>query len=204
MTLLHAHAPSEIRHTHRVEPSMTSRYVGPMAVTANQAAAALRVHLPQVDGTKLHWLLYYVQGHHLAYTGKPAFPNRILASTNGAAVEDFVDQHQPHTPGVLDDWLLNVVLAVATRYGKTTTGDLDRLARAEPPWQNTMAGQAINHAMMRAFFTGDGALEPVEHDSLERLRQTAAEIRRVQAASPPAEPDDLDALLAKVAGRGSR
>lgn len=204
MLLLDARTALKTRHPQPVETTLTSRYVGPMAATANQVAAALRDHLPHLEGPKLHRLLYYVQGHHLALTGRLAFPETVIAGPDGPEVDGFHDQHLNHLRGILDDWILNVVLVVATRYGQLTTGDLNRLTQAQPPWRDTPPKQPINPNMLAAFFTGDGAQEAFGPplDPAER-RRLAAEVRRVQT-SPPAEPDDLAALLAKVAGHGQR
>jgi uncharacterized phage-associated protein len=44
-----------------------------MAVSARDVAAALRERLPALGKVKLHKLLYYCQGHHLATFGVPLF-----------------------------------------------------------------------------------------------------------------------------------
>jgi hypothetical protein len=38
-----------------------------MVVSAHDVAAALRARLPDLPTKKLHKLLYYCQGHHLAF-----------------------------------------------------------------------------------------------------------------------------------------
>src|SRR5688572_7307429 len=67
-------------------PHRARRYRGRVPASANQVAAALREHLPGVEGPRLHRLLYYVQGHHLALHGRPAFTDDIAAGVNGPEV----------------------------------------------------------------------------------------------------------------------
>lgn len=50
-----------------------------MTVSAHDVAAELRKRLPGVDDQKLHALLYYCQGHHLAHTSEPLFHEEIHA-----------------------------------------------------------------------------------------------------------------------------
>src|SRR4051794_23364832 len=86
----------------RVETTMATRYVGPMPVTANQVAAALGTFLPELEGAKLPRLLSYVQGHQLAFFGRPAFAEAVVAGANGPEIKGFQDARQPHQRGVLD------------------------------------------------------------------------------------------------------
>lgn len=39
-----------------------------------------------IDETKLHILLYYAQGHHLAATGRPLFSDEIIATEDGPRI----------------------------------------------------------------------------------------------------------------------
>jgi uncharacterized phage-associated protein len=57
-----------------------------MAVPARDVAAALREWLPDLGAVKLHKLLYYCQGHHLARFGEPLFADTISAWDMGPVV----------------------------------------------------------------------------------------------------------------------
>lgn len=57
-----------------------------MAVPARDIAAALRERLPGIGSMKLHKLLYYCQGIHLAHVGEPVFPETISAWDMGPVV----------------------------------------------------------------------------------------------------------------------
>ena len=56
------------------------------SVSARDVAAVLRDRLPGLGTTKLHKLLYYCQGHHLAAFGEPLFAETISAWDNGPVV----------------------------------------------------------------------------------------------------------------------
>lgn len=157
-----------------------TRYV----YTANELAAFLRFELPDVGGPKLHRLLYYVQGHRLAYSGRPAFTEAIVAGPDGPEVAGFDDDHREHVRGVLDDEVLSIAyMEVVGRYGRLSTADLNRLSMAETPWRDASPGAVIGHDALAAFFAGDGAREQPEgipaptEDELVQLRANARRLR---------------------------
>jgi uncharacterized phage-associated protein len=57
-----------------------------MAVPAEEIAAALRERHPNLGKVKLHKLLHYCQGHHLATFGRPLFSETISAWDMGPVV----------------------------------------------------------------------------------------------------------------------
>lgn len=184
-------------------------YGGPMTtpvVAANQVAAALRREVPGLPTEKVHRLLYYVQGHHLALFGQPAFIEAVVATDDGPEVDFDCDPTLTHSPGTLGESVLNVVGLVAARYGRLTFADLVRLTRAEPPWQTTARGREITHDALREFFSGEGAQERVPaafRNDPERRRRIAEEVNRTRSQAP-GKPDDLQELLAEVTGRADR
>src|SRR5690349_6342361 len=62
-----------------LRPITAEPYAEPMPMTAHAIAAALRQRQPGMGVKKLHKLLYYVQGHHLAAFGQPLFRESISA-----------------------------------------------------------------------------------------------------------------------------
>ncbi|HEY6595845.1 MAG TPA: type II toxin-antitoxin system antitoxin SocA domain-containing protein [Asanoa sp.] len=58
-----------------------------MRVSAHDVAAVLRARQPALGTKKLHKLLYYCQGHHLAAFGSPLFAESIGAWDMGPVVE---------------------------------------------------------------------------------------------------------------------
>lgn len=179
------------------------RYRGAVTATANQVAAALREHLPASSGPRLHRLLYYVQGHHIALFGRPAFTEPLMAGPDGPTV-DGLTEPPAYQAGSVTDSIHTAATVVAGRYGGLTTADLDRLTTAEPPWRLAAADRAeIAHQALREFFTGPGRQEGAERFTAEYLRQAQKEV--IQAwANRTTQPDDLDAILAKVRGRDRR
>lgn len=51
--------------------------------SVHDVAAAIRERLPGVGDEKLHALLYYAQGHHLAVFGEPLFAEETVAAPAG-------------------------------------------------------------------------------------------------------------------------
>jgi len=58
-------------------------YAVNMSASAHDVAAALRDRLPGLPTKKLHKLLYFCQGHHLAVKGEPLFRRRSPRGTWG-------------------------------------------------------------------------------------------------------------------------
>lgn len=109
-----------------------------MSVSAHDVAAALRERLPGLPTKKLHKLLYYCQGHHLAATGEALFTETIAAWDMGPVVgslwrEERDSDARPGTP--LSESQLNTVGYVVSRYGRLTGRDLEALTHSESPWQ---------------------------------------------------------------------
>lgn len=181
-----------------------------MAVSAHDVAAALRERLPGLPSKKLHKLLYYCQGHHVAAFGDPLFREAVEAWDMGPVVAELW-RDEKYDPGnappraELDEGQLNTVGYVVSRYGKLTGRDLELLSHAEQPWLLADAGRGrgnssvISLASMRDYYATSGAPgedEDVPLDSAEvaQLLRGAAE-RRTQ----PAQADGLDVIRARLA-----
>jgi uncharacterized phage-associated protein len=112
-----------------------------MTVSARDVAAALRERLPDLPIKKLHKLLYYCQGHHLAQFGEPLFADTISAWDMGPVVGVLWkverDGSEPAmTAGPpLDEAQLNTVGYVVSRYGRLTGRELEILTHGEMPWR---------------------------------------------------------------------
>jgi hypothetical protein len=57
-----------------------------MVLSAHDVAAELRRRMPGLPTVKLHKLLYYCQGHHLADLGEPLFAETVTAWDMGPVV----------------------------------------------------------------------------------------------------------------------
>jgi uncharacterized phage-associated protein len=74
-------------------------------VAARAVASVLRERLPGVGTKKLHKLLYYCQGHHLATFGKPLFGESISAWDMGPVVGSLWKQEKEgRFPGSAWSW----------------------------------------------------------------------------------------------------
>lgn len=107
-------------------------------IQAHYVAAELRRRLPGVGVKKLHKLLYYCQGHHLATFDEPLFNESISAWDMGPVVGQLWRSEKDHgiatADAVLDEAVLNTVGYVVSRYGALTGNDLERLTHSEDPW----------------------------------------------------------------------
>jgi uncharacterized phage-associated protein len=109
--------------------------------SAHDVAAELRRRLGAGVGVvKLHKLLYYAQGWHVAWQGEPLFRERIMAWANGPVVAEVWADEKHRRPRPAPQRLTGDELAtidhVVDRYGGFTGKDLIRLTHAEAPWRD--------------------------------------------------------------------
>ena len=170
---------------------------------ARDVAAAIRRRLPAVGTNKLHKLLYYAQGHHLAAFGQQLFVQSISAWDMGPVVGAF--WHEEQTPddaldaAALDEAGLSTVGYVVSRYGRLTGRDLEVLSRGELPWQDAdrrrkLAGERsarISAATMIEYFSADEDETALDPTGLDAMFAGAAQQSRQS-------PDDLDQLRQRL------
>jgi len=177
-------------------------------VSAHDVAAVLRERLPGVPTKKLHKLLYYCQGHHLAVFDQPLFTETISAWDMGPVVGTLwfrEDRGGPATSSRdLAEAQLNTVGYVVSRYGALTGRDLETLTHGEAPWQLANRGRRpgesarIERDWIRDFFVADHEEDQYPLDSAAVTRWLeGAQTRRADFARPDS-PDEIQARL--VAG----
>lgn len=185
-------------------------YDRPMPVSAHDVAAELRARQPGMPVKKLHKLLYYCQGHHLAVHGEPLFDDTIEAWDMGPVVAGLwrAERHGTPTPepAGLDEAALNTVGYTLSRYGALTEKDLENLTHGEDPWRNADKARQrgdsprIEHEWIAHYFQDNVA----EENRLDRT-QLSAWLRRT--AARPAESgvaltrEQLIAEFAKIEAR---
>lgn len=171
-----------------------------MPVSAHDVARELRRRLPSPGSVKLHKLLYYCQGWHLAWTGRPLFSEAIEAWANGPVVaavwRDEKYDAPPAASAPLDDDALNVVGYVVSRYGMLSGRQLIHLTHGEAPWIEVSEwdrlDQTISHESLARFFSSDEDAQradavvaaaladpsraPLLRDAAERLRTAPGQI----------------------------
>jgi uncharacterized phage-associated protein len=184
-----------------------------MAVSAHDVAAALRERLPGLRTKKLHKLLYYCQGHHLAAFGEPLFHERISAWDMGPVVGEVWKGEQtgavPPEPAGLGEAELNTIGYVVSRYGRLTGRELEILTHGEAPWQRADrdrppgTSSRIQLDWIEGYFAA-AAVTDAEEDpvALDPTAVTGLLAGARERLSRPARPDDPDELRARLAASG--
>jgi uncharacterized phage-associated protein len=183
-----------------------------MAVSARDVAAVLRERLPGLPTKKLHKLLYYCQGHHLAAFDEPLFSETISAWDMGPVVGTLWRQEKQgelaagHPP--LDEAALNTIGYVLSRYGALTGLDLENLTHSEAPWQQANRARRpgesarIEQDWIREYFRTAGTADDEED---EPLLDSAAVREWLQDAAArrtaPARSDTREELRARLSRR---
>jgi uncharacterized phage-associated protein len=185
--------------------------LGGVPVSAHDVGSVLRERLPGLPTKKLHKLLYYCQGHHLAAFDEPLFAETISAWDMGPVVGTLwyreANGEDAPPPSELNEAQLNTIGYVLSRYGALTGADLERLTHSELPWrdadQRRHPGESVRIApeALRAFFRSDGAPDSpassgllLDSDAVHEWLKDA-ERRRDE----PRTPDTVAALQARLA-----
>jgi uncharacterized phage-associated protein len=185
-----------------------------VTVSAHDVAAVLRERLPGLPIKKLHKLLYYCQGHHLAVSDEPLFSETVSAWDMGPVVGTLwhreINGSEAPSRRELSEGQLNTVGYVLSRYGALTGKDLERLTHSETPWQEAdrrrHPGESVRIELeqLRAYFRSDGAPDDTDQSGL-RLDSDAvhqwlkdADIRRHEARTA----DTIEALRMRLARSG--
>lgn len=182
-----------------------------MTVSAGDVAAVLRARLPGLPTKKLHKLLYYCQGHHLATFDQPLFRETISAWDMGPVVGALWKRENDAKPPVsraeLDEAQLNTVGYVISRYGGLTGLDLERLAHSEAPWQQAnrrrRPGESVRIELgaIQEYFRTTGAGDDDDEavlDSVEVTRWLGDAASRLTGTGRPDSPEEIRARLTRA------
>jgi uncharacterized phage-associated protein len=143
-------------------------------VSAHDLARELRRRLPDAGDVKLHKLLYYCQGWHLARHGEPMFVESVEAWSNGPVIAEVwrIEKHNEERPpsSQVPADALETVEFVIDRYGRFDGRDLIQITHSERPWltvssradPGTWDDQTIERDLLQEYF--------VEIDELYSLR----------------------------------
>lgn len=147
------------------------------APSTKVVAAEIRRRRPGIGKAKLHKLLYYVQGYHLAWEGSPAFDDNIEAWKKGPVVSSLwhaeklgrhVESEERPPQSVC-----NVITYVLRRMGNRTGRELIVSTHAEAPWKTATRGgrhyanQVISREFLADFFSS-------ESPELQQIREAVA------------------------------
>jgi uncharacterized phage-associated protein len=112
-------------------------------VSAHDVAREIAARDPEAGTLKVHKLLYYCQGWHLALNGEPLFAEDIEAWANGPVVADLwhdLDKGRPAPePSPLDARQRATVAFVCGKYRHRRGRHLIAATHAEPPWRDATA-----------------------------------------------------------------
>lgn len=183
-----------------------------MSMRAFEVAAELRRRSPNLLTKKLHKLLYYCQGHHLAVFDEPLFTETIAAWDMGPVVSQLwwaeKNLKVVEAPPLNDEAALNTISYVLSRYGRLSGRDLENLTHSEPPWKIADGKRKVGGAdrievdWIKGYFR-TGAFD---EDGLSlQARMVVSEWARAAAEAAPdasdAPFDDPAELLARLTAR---
>lgn len=178
------------------------------APSAHAVAAELRKRLPEAGKVKMHKLLYYAQGHHLATFGTPLFSESIEAWDMGPVVAMLWREEEEGTPDYLASALgeaeLNTIGYVVSRYGALSGQDLKHLTHSERPWAEADQRRALGKStkipaeVMQDYFTSaaednDEDLPPLPAAAVAALLDGARE-----RLTKPARRDSVKELRSRL------
>lgn len=179
------------------------------AVSAHDVAAVLRARLPGLTVKKLHKLLYYCQGHHLAVFGEPLFGEAVSAWDMGPVVGElwYAERRGQAPPSrrPVPQAGLNTIGYVLSRYSALTGEDLEHLTHGEEPWQRADArrtphGSArIEHEWLRGYFRAAGAPEATAPAPAAVAAWLSAAADRLAQPAAPDRPEEIRIRLGRVA-----
>lgn len=171
----------------------------PAAAVAAEIRRRQGGHVPVM---KLHKLLYYVQGYHLAWEDAPAFSEEIEGWEKGPVVADLWRDEKRRGPEPiplahpLPVTVCNTITNVLRRFGHRTGMDLAQATHVELPWVEATRGgqvvydQPITHEMLTRHFR-------TENPEVLRRKQALAQARD-DSPFIPDNPGDLENLLFEV------
>ena len=122
--------------------------------SARDVALEIERRLPGIGKVKLHKLLYYVQGYHLAWEQGPAFVEDIEAWDLGPVVERLWRNRKyrlfdkigrsSRSSGALPESVRDITANAISRVGHLSGTELIEATHAKNPWrQTTNEGRSI-------------------------------------------------------------
>jgi len=180
-----------------------------VTASAHDIATELRRRMPGLPVKKLHKLLYYCQGHHLAVHGEPLFAETLEAWDMGPVVAELwrAEKQGPvqGDTSKLGEAELNTVAYIVYRYGNNTGKDLERLSHAEDPWleanRHRCPGGSVplDREVMVRFFKGNGGVPDETTPNRPAIRQMLREAaERPVERGKPLNREEMRAALAEV------
>ena len=158
-----------------MDPVEPSRYVAPMTTSAKSVINAIDERRPGMTAAKKHLLLFFAQGHHLAWADEPLFAEPLYATDRGVTVPDNTDPPAPIT----SEAALGTITNVVVRYSSLSPADLRTLIQASQPWR--LACKASDDTRIEWAWLTDWFRRPDETDDPDDERPNLAESAEAEA-----------------------
>ncbi len=150
-------------------------YVPPMT-SANSIIAAIDARRPGMKVAKKLLLLFFVQGHHLAWAGEPLFSEALYATDRGVSLQNM---NREGAVPIDSEALLGTISNVVIRYSGLSPADLRTLVQGSQPWQ--LAREAGDDARIELAWLTDWFRRPDETDDPDDERPNRAERAEAEA-----------------------
>lgn len=149
------------------------RYVAPMT-TASSVIEFINARRPGLKPAKQHLLLFFAQGHHLAWSGQLLFADSLTATDRGVTLEGPFSAGQPIT----SEGEANSIGYTLDRYGALSPADLRILIQASTPWAEAIKspdGHRINHEQLREWFLREDETNDPDDERPSQAERAAVE-----------------------------
>jgi uncharacterized phage-associated protein len=159
----------------RVRTPNRSPYPAPMT-SVNSVITAIDARRPGMKPAKKQLLLFFAQGHHLAWADEPLFAEALYATERGVALQ--TTGLEEATP-ITSEALLGTISNVVVRYSGLSPSDLRTLVQASLPWQ--LARKAGDDARIEWTWLTDWFRRSDETDDPDDERPNRAERAEAEA-----------------------
>ncbi|HWS32425.1 MAG TPA: hypothetical protein VN408_06745 [Actinoplanes sp.] len=144
-----------------------------MTTSANSVITAIDLRRPGLALARGHLLLFFAQGHHLAWCGQPLFDDPLYATAQGVAVDASDGTATP----ISTEAQAGTIGDILARYGALSPADLRTLIQASDPWRSARKnGGLVDHNELTDWFR-----RPDETDDPGSGRPTPAECAAAEA-----------------------
>jgi len=157
-------------------PAVTGRRYVARMTSASAVIAAIDARRPGLKPAKKHLLLFFAQGHHLAWASEPLFSEDLYTTDRGVTLQDTdLEDASPITSEAQLGTISNVII----RYSGLSPADLRTLVQASQPWQ--LARKAGDDARIEQAWLTDWFRRPDETDDPDDERPNRAERAEAEA-----------------------
>ncbi|GAA1613507.1 hypothetical protein GCM10009828_046940 [Actinoplanes couchii] len=136
---------------------------------------AMDARRPGLSTAKKHLLMFFAQGHHLAWADEPLFAEALYATENGVTLHDM---DTADAVPIDDEALHATITDVIVRYSALSPADLRTLVQASLPWQLAQkpgGGTRIERAWLTDWFRRPDETDDPDDERPDRAERAEAE-----------------------------